>query len=61
MAAPHHGSRNGINKETLRLVEPEIVLINAGVKNQFGHPHQEAMDLASVGGEQVLERRQRHC
>ena len=45
MAAPHHGSRNGINKETLQLVEPEIVLVNAGVKNQFGHPHQEAMDL----------------
>lgn len=45
LAAPHHGSRNGINRETLKLVEPERVLISAGKENKFGHPHQEALDL----------------
>lgn len=45
LAAPHHGSRNGINAETLRLVEPERVLISAGKDNKFGHPHKEALDL----------------
>ena len=38
MAAPHHGSRNGVNPETLLLVNPHTVLISAGVDNCYGHP-----------------------
>lgn len=38
MAAPHHGSKNGANAETLLLVEPNTILISAGVDNQYGHP-----------------------
>ncbi len=50
MAAPHHGSRNGINARTLELVAPDIVVVNAGVTNRFGHPHDEALALfAGVG------------
>lgn len=43
MAAPHHGSRNGANDDTLRLVRPHTVIISAGPGNQFGHPHAEAI------------------
>ncbi len=39
MAAPHHGSKNGTNAETLLLVSPNTILISAGVDNPFGHPH----------------------
>jgi competence protein ComEC len=38
MAAPHHGSRNGVNSRTLVLVNPDTVLISAGVNNCYGHP-----------------------
>lgn len=45
MAAPHHGSKNGINAETLLLIEPNTVLISAGVDNQYGHPDKEALGV----------------
>jgi beta-lactamase superfamily II metal-dependent hydrolase len=43
MAAPHHGSNTGVNAETMLLVEPNTVLISAGVDNQYGHPDSQAV------------------
>lgn len=43
LAAPHHGSKNGTNAETITLVEPNTVLISAGVDNQYGHPDSQAV------------------
>ena len=45
LAAPHHGSKNGISAEALALIQPKMVLISAGVDNQYGHPHVEAKRL----------------
>ena len=45
LAAPHHGSKNGISAEALALIQPKLVLISAGVDNQYGHPHVEAKRL----------------
>lgn len=45
LAAPHHGSRNGISAEALACIRPDTVLISAGVDNQYGHPHAESMKL----------------
>ena len=39
MAAPHHGARSGLNARTLLLVNPNTVLISAGVDNSYGHPY----------------------
>jgi len=39
MAAPHHGARTGLNAKTLLLVNPNTVLISAGVDNSYGHPY----------------------
>jgi beta-lactamase superfamily II metal-dependent hydrolase len=39
MAAPHHGARTGLNAKTLVLVNPNTVLISAGVDNSYGHPY----------------------
>lgn len=47
MAAPHHGSRTGVNVETLLLVEPNTVLISCGVDNQYGHPDSHAVAVFS--------------
>ena len=43
MAAPHHGSRTGANAETLLHVQPDTILISAGVDNQYGHPDSQAV------------------
>ena len=39
MAASHHGARTGLNARTLLLVNPDTVLISAGVDNSYGHPY----------------------
>lgn len=39
MAAPHHGSKNATDAETLLLVSPDTILISAGASNAYGHPH----------------------
>ena len=45
LAAPHHGSKNGISSEALAKIRPKEVLISAGVNNQYGHPDSEATNL----------------
>lgn len=47
LAAPHHGSRNGITDEAMRCIDPHTVLISAGVDNQYDHPDEEALELFS--------------
>lgn len=41
--APHHGSKNATNAETILLIEPNTVLISAGVDNPYGHPDPQAV------------------
>lgn len=43
MAGSHHGSRNGVNAKTLLAVNPNTVLISAGVENSYGHPDSVAV------------------
>jgi beta-lactamase superfamily II metal-dependent hydrolase len=43
LAAPHHGSKNAANAETILLVSPNTVLVSAGVDNQYGHPDPQAI------------------
>jgi beta-lactamase superfamily II metal-dependent hydrolase len=38
MSAPHHGSSNGVNPRALLMINPNTVLISAGVNNSYGHP-----------------------
>lgn len=47
LAAPHHGSRNGISSEVLTNIRPQEIIISAGVNNQYGHPDAEATALFS--------------
>lgn len=42
--AGHHGSRTSSSIALLKKVKPEIVVIQCGKDNQFGHPHQETLD-----------------
>jgi competence protein ComEC len=45
LAAPHHGSDNGINEVAMNYIRPDTVLISAGVGNQWGHPEKGAMAI----------------
>jgi len=46
--APHHGSKNGISADAIKLIKPDTVLVSAGVNNQYGHPDPEATKLFSA-------------
>lgn len=41
LVAPHHGSRTSSTPVFLEAVKPEIILIPAGYRNPFGHPHED--------------------
>lgn len=43
--APHHGSKNGITSDAIKLIKPDTVLISAGVENSYGHPDSEAVKV----------------
>lgn len=43
--APHHGSKNGISADAMKLIKPHTVLVSAGYQNQYGHPDREATNL----------------
>jgi competence protein ComEC len=43
LIAPHHGSKTSSTSAFLRTVNPAVILIPAGYRNQFGHPHQEVL------------------
>lgn len=45
MAASHHGSRNGVNAKALLAINPNTVLISAGVENSYGHPDSVAVQV----------------
>lgn len=43
LKAGHHGSRNASDPAWLAALRPEVVLIPAGLKNRFDHPHPETL------------------
>jgi len=54
LKAGHHGSRTSTSEEFLKSVAPEYVVISAGVKNKYGHPHQEVLDIINNFGAKIL-------
>jgi competence protein ComEC len=51
----HHGSKTSTDKTFVERVNPETVVVSAGLNNRFGHPHQEVLDI--VAGREVLDTR----
>jgi len=43
LAAPHHGSKTSSSISFLQAVQPHTVLIPAGYRNPFGHPHAKVL------------------
>lgn len=44
LKAGHHGSKTASSPEFLEAVDPDTVVIQSGVGNSFGHPHEEALE-----------------
>ncbi|MGR8951203.1 MAG: DNA internalization-related competence protein ComEC/Rec2 [Gammaproteobacteria bacterium] len=44
LVAPHHGSKTSSTERFLDAVRPEFILIPAGYRNQFGHPHPSVLE-----------------
>jgi competence protein ComEC len=49
----HHGSRTANSEEFIAAVDPEIVIVSAGVDNKFDHPHAEVIER--VADKKILE------
>jgi competence protein ComEC len=50
----HHGSRTGTDARVLDAINPQLAIIQAGYKNQYGHPHREVLDVLAAKGVKVL-------
>lgn len=53
LKVPHHGSKNGLTPELLKIASPQYAIISVG-KNPWGHPHQEVLDLLNNANAQIL-------
>jgi len=40
----HHGSMYSSQQAFLDIIKPEIAIISCGIKNSYGHPHQELIN-----------------
>ena len=45
MESSHHGSNTSINRDFINTVSPDVAVIQCGVDNDYGHPHEETLDL----------------
>lgn len=41
----HHGSRNGMSQKLLNSLSPSIAVISSGIRNSYGHPHAEIIEM----------------
>jgi competence protein ComEC len=44
LKAGHHGSRNASEPAWVAALQPEVVVIPAGFRNRFEHPHAETLE-----------------
>jgi competence protein ComEC len=55
LVAPHHGSKTSSTQAFLDAVKPRYILIPAGYRNQFGHPHTDVLARYENTGAQWLK------
>lgn len=53
LKAGHHGSRTSSSGRFLDAVDPQLVVVSAGVRNDYGHPHAEVLVRLRARGIEV--------
>jgi competence protein ComEC len=51
---PHHGSINGLTKELLNALVPEIAVISVGKNNSYGHPSDIIIKMLNDAGARIF-------
>lgn len=54
LKAGHHGSRTSSGEKFVEAVAPRHVIISAGERNRYGHPHSEVLGIFEKIGAQML-------
>ncbi|MFN7088138.1 MAG: DNA internalization-related competence protein ComEC/Rec2, partial [Burkholderiales bacterium] len=54
LIAPHHGSKTSSSAEFLQEVAPRAVIVPAGYRNRFGHPHPEVVERYRDFGSRIF-------
>jgi competence protein ComEC len=54
LKSPHHGSRTSSDLPFLARVDPQVVIISAGIDNKFGHPHEEILQRYTDQGAAIF-------
>ncbi|MEX8498430.1 DNA internalization-related competence protein ComEC/Rec2 [Leptothrix ochracea] len=54
LLAPHHGSRTSSTRAFLEVVQPRLVLVQAGYRNRYGHPAKDVLERYQTGHAHVL-------
>lgn len=54
LVAPHHGSRHSSSAPFLRAVAPQLVIVQAGYRNRYGHPAPESIARYAAQGSAVI-------
>lgn len=55
LKAGHHGSKTSTSELFLQTVSPRFVVVSAGEKNSYGHPHQEVVERIRDFGSTLLQ------
>ena len=51
---PHHGARDTLTENFLSSASPFTGILSFGIKNKYGHPHKETLDLLDKFGSHVI-------
>jgi competence protein ComEC len=54
LSAPHHGSASSSSEPFVRAVAPRWVVVQAGYRNRFGHPHPSVVERYRAAGARVV-------
>ena len=53
LKAAHHGSRNSTTEAFVSAATPSFAVISSGASNQYGHPHDETLDILKKAGSKI--------
>ncbi len=54
LKVPHHGSKNGLTRDFLYAVKPELSVISYAKKNRYGHPHASTIEMLKAYGKPYI-------